>query len=207
MAALALVAGAPATSLAGCVARRAPAAGPGAPAAALAGGALTPPVELPGLALQRAGGGRFTTADTRGRLSLFFFGYTTCPDVCPLTLAYVAQVRRRLGGGAGAQRLDAYFVTVDPERDTAARLVEYVAHFDPAIVPLTGTPEELERARAAFGVVAEKRPLPGSAAGYAMDHTALVYLVDGEGRIRLVYPHGVPPDVIAADVRRLLPAT
>jgi protein SCO1/2 len=163
---------------------------------------LDPPLALPELSLQKADGGRFTTADTRGRVSLFFFGYTTCPDVCPLTLAYVAQARRLLG--ADAARVQAYFVTVDPARDTPARLMEYVGHFDPAIVPLSGTAAELELARRAFGVEAVRRDLPGSATAYAMDHTALLYLVDPDGRIRIVFPHGMKPEAMAADVRRLL---
>jgi protein SCO1/2 len=169
------------------------------------GGVLTPEVVLPDLALQRATGGDRRTADTHGRLALVFFGYTRCPDVCPLTLANVTRTRRLLGPAAAS--LDAYFVTVDPERDTPARLREYLANFDPAIVGLTGTPEALQQVRTVFGVVAEKRVLPGSAADYAIDHTALIYLVDGRGtsnRVRLVYPHVTQPEDVAADVRRLL---
>ena len=164
------------------------------------GGLLEQPVTLPDMSLARATGGRFETANTRGRLSLFFFGYTICPDVCPLTMANVARTRRLLG--ARAAGLDAYFVTVDPDRDTPARLLEYAAHFDQAIAALTGTPAELASAYAAFGVVAEKRLVPGSAAGYLMDHTALVYLVDRESRIRLLFPHGTLPEDMASDIRR-----
>lgn len=152
------------------------------------GALLEQPVVLPAISLARAAGGRFETANTRGRLSLFFFGYTICPDVCPLTMANVARTRRLLG--ARAAGLDAYFVTVDPDRDTPVRLLEYAAHFDHGIAGLTGTPVELAGAHTAFGVVAEKRLVPGSAAAYLMDHTALVYLVDQESRIRLLSPMG-----------------
>jgi protein SCO1/2 len=166
------------------------------------GGVLSPPAELPYLDLQRAAGGRFSTADTRGRLSLFFFGYTTCPDVCPMALAEIAQVRRQLGERAG--QVDVYFITVDPERDTPARLASYLANFDRGIVGLTGTPGELARARAAFGAVAQRREAPGSALGYLVDHSATLYLVDRQSRLRLVYPPQTAPADLAADIERLL---
>jgi protein SCO1/2 len=138
------------------------------------GGVLTQPLAIPDLALRRADGKLFTTGEARGRWALYFFGYTTCPDVCPMTLAYVSQVRRQLGPAAP----DAYFVTVDPARDTPARLAQYMANFDPGIVALTGTDEQLARMREAFGVVAEKRVVEGSGAAYFMDHTALIFLVN-----------------------------
>jgi protein SCO1/2 len=167
------------------------------------GAELSPAQELPALTLKRADGMPFTTADTAGRISLFFFGYTLCPDVCPMTLGQVAKVRRELG--ADAQYVDIYFVTVDPERDTPERLAQYAARFDPAIIPLTGTPEELEQARAAFGALAQKRPVPDSSVGYLMDHTATLHLVDPDRRIRLLYSYTTAPGQIAADIRRLLP--
>jgi protein SCO1/2 len=167
------------------------------------GAELSPAQELPALTLKRADGMPFTTADTAGRISLFFFGYTLCPDVCPMTLGQVAKVRRELG--ADAQYVDIYFVTVDPERDTPERLAQYAARFDPAIIPLTGTPEELEQARSAFGALAQKRPVPDSAVGYLMDHTATLYLVDPDRRIRLLYSYTTAPGQTAADIRRLLP--
>ncbi len=167
------------------------------------GAELSPAQELPPLTLKRADGTLFTTADTAGRISLFFFGYTLCPDVCPMTLGQVAKVRRELG--ADAQYVDAYFVTVDPERDTPERLAQYTAGFDPAIIPLTGTAGELEQAMAAFGALAQKRLVPDSSVGYLMDHTATLYLVDPDRRIRLLYSYTMTPAQITADIRRLLP--
>jgi protein SCO1/2 len=193
---MALVSGTALTACSGPIAAR------GRTESGFNGGVFTPPIRLPELTLQRAAGGQFQLSEQRGRLSLFFFGYTTCPDVCPLTLAYVAQARRQVG--RDVERLGSYFITVDPERDTPQRLLEYVANFDKAIEPLTGTDDELARAREAFGVVAQKRLVPGSAAGYLMDHTALIYLVDGDGMLRLAYPHGMKPEDIAADVKRLI---
>jgi protein SCO1/2 len=171
-------------------------------AAPFNGATLDPPLELPSFGLQRADGRPWASTETRDRVSLFFFGYTTCPDVCPLTLHHVAQIRKQLG--SAAQRVDAYFVTVDPERDTPQRLLEYSAKFDPAIVSPTGTPTELEQARAAFGVVARKRVVAESAAGYFVDHSAGLYLVDSSSRIRVIEPYGMAEDEIAADLRRLL---
>ena len=168
---------------------------------AFKGGALTPPTALPPLTLQRADGRSFTTADTIGRTSFFVFGYTRCPDFCPLTLVQVAQLHRQLG--ADAANVDTYFVTVDPARDTPERLREYTANFDPTIVGLTGTPDQLTAAYAAFGVVAQRRDAPERPGDYFMDHTALSYLVDAGGRIRLVYPYPLEPADVAADVRAL----
>lgn len=169
--------------------------------APLNGAQLSPPRPVPDLILQRADGRPFRTAELSGRVSLLFFGYTFCPDVCPLTLLEVAQVRRLLG--AEAASLDVYFVTVDPERDTPERLSAYVKGFDPAIEALTGTPAALAQLRSAIGVVAERRAAPDGGAGYSMDHTAALFLVGRSGQVSLVFPYGTPPEEIAADVRQV----
>ena len=170
--------------------------------APLNGAVLTPPRPVPGLTLQRTDGRAFDTAELRGRLSLAFFGYTFCPDVCPMTLLEVAQVRRLLG--KDADRLDIYFITVDPARDTPERLRAYAKGFDPAIEPLTGGEAELEQMRTAFGAVAARRDAPDGGPVYFMDHTATLFLVDASGGISLVYPYGTPPEQIADDIRQLL---
>lgn len=172
------------------------------PASPLNGALLTPSRPVPGLSLQRADGRTFTTAELQGRFSLVFFGYTFCPDVCPLTLLEVAQVRRLLGPDAA--HLDAYFVTVDPARDTPERLRAFVKGFDPAIEPLTGGTSDLEQMRAAFGAVAERREAPDGGSVYFMDHTAALFLVDRSGGISVVYAYSTPPDQIADDVRQLV---
>lgn len=169
--------------------------------APLNGAVLTPPQSIPDLTLQRVDGRPFQTAELQGRISLFFFGYTFCPDVCPLTLVEVAQVRRLLG--AEADRLDAYFVTVDPARDTPERMGPYVKGFDPAIEALTGEPAMLEQLRAAFGAVAERREAPDGGPVYFMDHTAAIFLVDATGSVGVVFSYGTPPEEIAADVRQI----
>lgn len=167
--------------------------------AVLNGAAFEPAASLPaGLSFARTDGVPFTTADTRGRLSLFFFGYTHCADVCPLTLAQLTQMRKTLG--ADAASVDMYFVTTDPARDTAERMQTYMENF-PGVVGLTGATDDLARLQTAFGVVAQRHALPNG--DYMIDHTAAVYLVNAQSKIQLVYPDGTPTDDIAADVQQL----
>jgi protein SCO1 len=169
-----------------------------APAPPLNGAALEPAVALPALTLARSDGDVFTTSDTRGRLSLFFFGYTHCPDVCPLTLSELSQMRRALGDDAG--RVDMYFVTLDPARDTPERVQAYVTNF-PGIVGLIGSDTQLASAQSTFNVVAERHDIGGG--GYLIDHTAAIFLVNAESQIQLVYPYGTSPDEVADDLHRL----
>jgi protein SCO1/2 len=171
-------------------------------AAQFRGALVSPPRALPELTLSTHDGEEFRLSRERGRVAAMAFGYTFCPDVCPATLAAMAQVHERLGTEAG--RLRVYFVTVDPERDTPARLRQYVGHFSRAFVGLTGTPERLAEARRAFGVVAEKRQVQGTAAAYLVDHSASVYVVDPDGRLRLLFPFGMAVEDMAQDIRTLL---
>jgi protein SCO1/2 len=156
----------------------------------------------PDFELAAADGGRFRLSEQRGEIVLMFFGYTSCPDVCPMTLAEARQILDRLEGDV--ERVTFVFITVDPERDTPEILARYVQTFHPDIRGLTGTPGELEAVRQAYGVVAEKEVLDDSAAGYMISHTARVFLVDGEGRLRLSYSFGTPPEDIVQDIRHLL---
>lgn len=146
-------------------------------------------------------GARRTLADYRGKVVVVFFGFTQCPDVCPTTLADMAQVKRRLG--ADGERLQVLFVTVDPERDTPALLAQYVPGFDPGFVGLYGTPDEIAKTAKEFKVFYQK--VPGKTpTSYTIDHTAGSYVFDKEGRIRLFLKHGQAVDLIVADLRRLL---
>lgn len=165
-------------------------------------GVLEPPRPAADFTLTRAEGGEFRLSRLRGSVVALAFGYTFCPDVCPTTLAELAQVRRLLG--AAASRLRVAFVTIDPERDTPERLRVYTAAFDRSFVGLTGAPEQLARVRSAYGVVAEKRVVKGTAAAYLMDHSAFVYVIDPQGRLRLMMPFGTPIEDMAHDIRLLL---
>jgi protein SCO1/2 len=180
-------------------------------AAAVALAACSPPVfkavDITGanyareFSLESAAGGRRSLADFRGKIVAVFFGFTQCPDVCPTTLSDFAEVRRRLG--ADADKVQVVFVTLDPERDTAAVLSQYVPAFDPSFVALYGTSEQTAATAKEFKVFYMK--VPGkTATSYTLDHTAGTYVFDREGRIRLFIRHGTPIEDIVADVRRLL---
>ena len=141
-----------------------------------------------------------TLADFRGKVVTVFFGYTHCPDVCPTTLAEMAQVLRELGPDAA--RVQVVFVTVDPERDTAEVLKQYVPAFHPAFLGLRGDAEATARVAKEFKVFYQKHPLKDG--GYSMDHSAGTYVFDGEGRLRLFAPYGKAGAAILHDIRMLL---
>jgi protein SCO1/2 len=173
-----------------------------ASAAQFKGGLLTPPRPAADVALTTQDGKEFRLSRERGKVVALWFGYTYCPDVCPTTLADLSQAQQRLG--KDAQRLRIVLVTVDPERDTPARLREYVNAFGGAFTALTGPPERLAAARKAYGVVAEKRVVPGTAATYLIDHSAFVYVVDPTGQLRLMFPFGMSVDDMVHDIKLLL---
>ena len=115
--------------------------------------------------------------DLRGKLQLVFFGFTTCPDICPTTLTRITAALEELGADADALR--AVLITVDPERDTPAVLKEYLTSFDPRIMGLTGTPDQVAAALKGFRVYASKRELEGG--DYTMDHSTFIYLMNRNG--------------------------
>jgi protein SCO1/2 len=138
-------------------------------------------------------------ADFRGKAVVLFFGYTHCPDVCPTTLADLAQAMRLLGKDAA--RVQVLFVTVDPERDGAEMLAQYVPAFDPSFLALRGDAQQTAQVAQAFGVVYQKQP---TSSGYNMDHSAGTFLIDTAGRTRLLAPYGQRAEWLAADLRLLL---
>ena len=146
--------------------------------------------------------GRMRTLDDfKGKVTVVFFGYTQCPDVCPTTLAELAQVKKALG--ADGERLQGVFVTIDPERDTPEVLRQYVTSFDPGFVALRGNAEQTAAAAKEFKVFYAK--VPGKSAGsYTMDHTAASYVFDPSGRLRLFVRYGSGAAALADDVRTLL---
>jgi protein SCO1/2 len=166
------------------------------------GGLLTPSRPAADLRLTTQDGQEFRLSQERGKVVALWFGYTFCPDVCPTTLAELAQAQQRLGDDG--KRFRIVFVTVDPERDTPARLREYVTAFGGSFTALTGSPERLAAARKAYGVVAEKRVVPGTSAAYLIDHSAFVYVVDPAGQLRLMFPFGMSVDDMVHDVKMLL---
>ncbi len=141
-----------------------------------------------------------TDQDLKGKPFLVFFGFTHCPDVCPTTLFDVSEVLRSLG--PDADRAGALFITVDPERDTAASLKDYLASFDPHLRALTGDADALAAVAKEYRVYYKKVPLEGG--DYTMDHTAIVYLMDKDGRFVSPFNLKRKPEVAAAELRRYL---
>ena len=142
-----------------------------------------------------------TLADFAGKVTVVFFGYTQCPDVCPTTLTEMAQVRKALG--AQGDRLHTVFITVDPERDTPEILKAYVGNFGPGVTALRGTPEQTAAVAKEFKVFYAKSAgkSPGS---YTMDHSAASFVFDATGKVRLYVPYGGDPKNLAADLKQLL---
>jgi protein SCO1/2 len=141
--------------------------------------------------LADSAGRRVSLADFKGRLVLLYFGFASCPDVCPTDLAIIAQALRELG--AAAEEVQPLFVTLDPRRDTPAVLREYAAAFHPRFVALTGTEDEIRRVATDFKVYYEKVPLPGTNT-YAIEHTAYTFLLDRQGEFVILFPPGTPAD-------------
>jgi len=142
-----------------------------------------------------------TLADFKGKAVVVFFGFTQCPDVCPTTMMEMSNVMKALG--PDADRVQVLFVTVDPERDTAALLAQYVPAFDPRFLGLRGDLAETEKVAKEFKVFYQKVPgkTPGS---YTVDHTAGSYVFDPQGRIRLFIRHGQGIEPIVQDLKTLL---
>jgi protein SCO1/2 len=139
-----------------------------------------------------------TEQDFRGRPFLVFFGFTHCPDVCPTALFDMSEVLRKLG--ADADRAAALFITVDPERDTPEVLKNYLSSFDPHLRGLTGNQAAIDAVTKAYRAYARKVPNPDG--GYTMDHTALVYLMDKQGRFVAPFSLKRTPEESAAELRK-----
>lgn len=140
-------------------------------------------------------GRRVTDTDFRGRYMLVYFGFTYCPDVCPSGLQIIAGALQKIG--PKADRLTPLFITVDPERDTPAQLAEYVKSFDPRLIGLTGTPAEIAAVAKAYRVYYKKVVDEKSTAGFTIDHTALMYLMDPKGSYVSHFSHTISVDALA----------
>ena len=165
----------------------------------LVAGTFDPPRAAPELGLAGSDGRALELARFRGKVVALAFGFTSCPAVCPTTLSVLEQARKKLG--ARADLLQVVYVTVDPERDDAARLKAYLAGFDASFVGGTGSEERLAGVRRAYGIEAEKHP---SADGATFSHSSFIYLIDRGGKLRALMPYGHSPDDFAHDVAILL---
>ncbi len=142
-----------------------------------------------------------TLQDYRGKVVVVFFGFTHCPDVCPMTLVEMAEAMKLLG--EKSDRVQVLFVTVDPERDSPELLSKYVPAFDPRFVGLWGEPDQIARTAKDFKVFYQKTQV-SSSGSYSIDHTAGSYVFDPQGRLRLFLRHGVGAEPLAEDITRLL---
>jgi protein SCO1 len=152
--------------------------------------------------LSRGDGSRFRLSEMRGKAVLLFFGYTSCPDVCPTTLAELKQALDALDE-ENARQVQVVFITVDPERDTPERVQEYVNHFNPDFIGLSGSESELVQVWQKYGVFREI--VDGtSTAGYIVNHTARVTLIDQDGNMRISFAFETPVEDIVHDLKLLL---
>src|SRR5262245_58272715 len=145
-------------------------------------------------------GAAVTEKTMQGKPSLIFFGFTHCPDVCPTSLFEMSEVLRAMG--RDADRVNAYFISVDPERDTVPAMKDYLSSFDPHLKGLTGDPQAIAKVASEYRVYAKKVTLQDS--DYTMDHTALVYLIDRDGRFVGPFNLKRTPEEAAADLKHYL---
>lgn len=198
-----------ASAMAGSIARRGLAtavlslllveATPAAAAAAFKAGTFDPPRPAPDFSLQGSDGHELRIARFRGKVVLLAFGYSSCTEVCPVTLATFAQARHKLG--AGAADVQVIYVTVDPQRDVPERLRQFLGSFDSTFVGGTGTEAQLAAVRQEYGVTARKISYEN---GYSYAHSSFSYLIDRNGRIRALMPYGHSADDYVNDLTILL---
>jgi protein SCO1/2 len=154
-----------------------------------------------GLALQDFNGQPRTLKDYEGKVKVVFFGYTQCPDVCPTSLAGLSEVMKTLG--ADAKQVQVLMISVDPARDTAEVLKQYMTAFDPTFVGLRGDDEQTRKAAATFKAYYAKAPTPDGK-GYGMDHSAAFYLLDRKGAARVLASNDTGPANLVHDIKALL---
>jgi protein SCO1 len=145
-------------------------------------------------------GATVTEKNLQGKPSLVFFGFTHCPDVCPTALFEMSEILRAMG--KDADRVNAYFISVDPERDNKAAMKDYLSSFDPHLQGLTGDPAAVAKVLTAYRVYAKKVPLKDG--DYTMDHTALTYLMDRDGKFVAPFNLNRKPEEAAADLKKYL---
>lgn len=168
--------------------------------AELIAGVFDPPRAAPELGLDGTHGKPLSLGDYRGKVVILGFGFTSCADVCPVTLAILAQARKRLG--TLAEQVQVVYVTVDPETDTVERMREYLAQFDPGFVGGTGSEEALAAVREQYGIVANRIAADGT--GYRYAHSSYTFLIDRQGLVRALMPYGHAAEDFAHDARVLL---
>jgi len=159
------------------------------------GSVIEPAAPAPEISLVDQHGNPYTLENQRGRAVLLFFGYTSCPDVCPATMVQFKQIRKALGNQA--DNVQFVLITVDPEQDTPEKIRSYLEAIDLNLLGLTGSRPDLEAVWKEYGVFVEKN-------GALVNHTARIYLIDPEGNLRLTYMFGSPNEDLVSDIRQVL---
>jgi protein SCO1/2 len=166
------------------------------------GGAFDPPHAAPDFELRGSDGAPATLARFKGKIVVVAFGFSYCQKVCPVTLAKLSQVFKELGpAGKDVQVL---FITVDPERDSPERLKEFVTFFNPGFIGATGTPEQLEKTRQDYGVVATRVASENKKLGYEVHHSSSLFVIDRAGKVRVLEPFGGTAADVVHDLKLLL---
>lgn len=168
------------------------------------GTVINPPLPVTDFMLQTGKAETFRLSDARGKIVMLFFGYTSCPDVCPVTLATFKQVHERIGDDA--QQIAFVMITADPERDTPEKVKTYVSQFNPDFIGLSGNLSNLEKIWQELGVFVEKQDT-NSAAGYLVSHTSSVYVLNQNGSLLITFPYGTTAIDMASDLEELLKQT
>ena len=150
--------------------------------------------------------GPVSLSDLQGKAVLIFFGYTSCPDVCPISLARINACFNAMEESE-LENVQALFITLDPERDTAETLAKYTGYFSPRIIGLRGDVEDIDAVAAQYGVTYSKDPMPGSALGYSISHPTDILIVDTRGRIVETVPHDTKARYLLARIRDVLNAS
>jgi len=164
------------------------------------GSLIESPAPAPDFTLNAQHGQPFRLSDQAGKVVLLYFGYTFCPDVCPTSLSTIAQALSMLTP-TELKRVASFMISVDPERDTPARLAKYMAAFNPRFLGLHGTQAEIAPIIKAYGVTMARRELPNSALKYTIDHSPFIYVIDKAGSWRELLQDGVPIADMANDIR------
>jgi protein SCO1 len=171
------------------------------PQALATGTVLAPPRPLPAMAFTDQDGAAFDESRLQGRWSLLFFGFTSCPDVCPNTLALLAQVEKLLADLPPERRPQIVLVSVDPKRDTPEQLAKYVKYFSPTFIGIRAEEPHIDEFTRGLGVPVARTPTGDS--GYTVDHSGAVFAIDPSARLRALFSPPLEPVALAEDLRRL----
>ena len=172
------------------------------PTATPHGVGIDPPKQMPDFSLTSSTGKTLKLSDLQGQYVMMFFGYTHCPDICPMSLADFKSVKKALGNDAAKVRF--VFISVDGSRDTPEVLNNYVNAFDTDFIGLTGNETDVAKIGINYGVHFEKQKATGTEAAYLVAHTTYSYLLDAKGRWSMVFPFKTPSESVATDIRKVM---